>query len=295
MIARKAAFELKAGQSSAAERIITRGVGELYEPTACWLAMAIESARYQLPKAEARSHENRWMEALRGRRRAETAGWMCKILYDAKPRDDGERPFDAATWRKYGTCLQRYLARCGRLKWSRDQLLDACSLLRSLDDWTLLGKLVKRGMRLFPHEPRFHRLAGDTVLEGRFKWGAVKRARRHYEKALELAQASDDPRHAFIAEVRGCLTELDLGGDVPGHRVPSRHGPWGAYEDEDDEGGVDDGDRGFPGFGALPASLGDLPPHVRKAVEEAARGMGVSPEAVLVAMLRNFLREFSAD
>ena len=51
LLARKAVFELKAGQAGLAEKYIAAAQEPLVEPTPLWLALLIEGIRYRLPKA----------------------------------------------------------------------------------------------------------------------------------------------------------------------------------------------------------------------------------------------------
>ena len=63
-LARRAVFELKAGQAERAEALIAEAQERLAEPTPLWLALLIEAIRYKLPKADQDRFEAQWVKAL---------------------------------------------------------------------------------------------------------------------------------------------------------------------------------------------------------------------------------------
>ena len=80
------------------------------------------------------------------------------------------------------------------------------------DQRKLFETLAKRGDRLFPDAPEFPMLLGAFEMQkGPFR-GDLTRARRHFEKALKLAeaQAPTDPKAAaLLPKVRETLTTLE--------------------------------------------------------------------------------------
>ena len=70
-------------------------------------------------------------------------------------------------------------------------------------------KMVKRGLKLFPESPVFLMLAGSMELEKGPFAGNLTLARKHFEKALERAQASSDPKDAqLLPQIQESLSML---------------------------------------------------------------------------------------
>ena len=78
--ARRAVFELKAGQAEAARELIGDALADLPEATSFWLALLIESIRYKLPWQEQHLFETRWKAALPKKARSDTAGAMAELM-----------------------------------------------------------------------------------------------------------------------------------------------------------------------------------------------------------------------
>jgi tetratricopeptide (TPR) repeat protein len=254
--ARRAVFELKAGQTERGEALIADLQESLSEPTPLWLALLIEAIRYKLPQAERGRFDARWTNAQSRRIRGETAGALAdlmdgfvggNLMYDGR---------DAHVAQVTG-----YLRRTTRIKYRLDDLRKVCLFLRLLPkEQALYAKLVARGLKLFPKAPIFLALAGDLeVKKGPFAGGSLTRAREYFEKALPLAQASADPADAKL--VSTIQQDLSMIKDM-------RSGPMGLPM------GLPFG--GF-GFGGRSPSFPAGPAEFAKVLDAMARSMGIDP------------------
>ena len=195
VLARKAVLEAKAGNAGAERRFREQAQDQLIEPAPLWLAMAIEAGRYGLPRQEQWRYEKRWQDALRKRCRSETAGQMCRMLWD---RWEMERlnPQHSELER----CLLPYVRRCTRVKWRADDLRYVCEFLVATEELTLVEKFAKKGTRKHPQVGYFYYVIGMMeVARGPFRCDA-DRAVDHFEKAIELASESSDPRDRKVVE-----------------------------------------------------------------------------------------------
>jgi tetratricopeptide (TPR) repeat protein len=205
--ARRAALEFKAGHTDRAEAIIAEATGALAEPTPFWLALAIEATRFKIPKAGRDRFESLWDAASAKKCRGETAGALAELLASFVGNDITYPGRDAHLAGVLG-----YLRRAARVKYTREDLGRVCSLLGLVKgEGTLLEKMAGRGLRTFPDAPEFPMILGSIAMrEGPFR-GDLAKARRHYEKALDLAraQASTDPRAArMLPAIKDALTGL---------------------------------------------------------------------------------------
>lgn len=218
-LARKAVFELKAGQPERAEALIAEAQTRLVEPAPLWLALLIEAIRYHLPKADRDRFEVHWLDALPKKVRGETAAALADLL-------TGFLAGDIRYPRREEHVRQvvDYLRRTTRIKYRQEDLARVCGFLGLIPkERDLFETLIKRGLKLFPRSALFLMLAGTTELQKGPLRGDLKRARGHYEKALELAQASSEPRdQALLPKIKESLSMLQdlttgpLGLPLPG-------------------------------------------------------------------------------
>jgi tetratricopeptide (TPR) repeat protein len=204
--ARRAVFELKAGQAERAEALIAEALQALPEATPLWLALLIESIRYELPKPDCERFEARWTTALPKKVRSETAGTLAELMGSFV---GGEIDYTGRTGHLKE--VLGYLRRTTRIKYEHDDLARACSLLGLLPkEADLFEKLVKRGIKLFPNSPLFLTLSGTLELKkGPFGGGNFRLARDQFEKALERAEASSDPQNVrLVPKIRESLSML---------------------------------------------------------------------------------------
>ena len=66
-LAKKAMFEMKAGQASLAEEYQQQALAKLVEPAPLWLALLIESIRYKMTKATQNGYLRLWVATSRRR------------------------------------------------------------------------------------------------------------------------------------------------------------------------------------------------------------------------------------
>ncbi len=217
-LARKAVFELKGGEPDRAEALITEAIDRLAEPTPLWLALRIEASRYDLPQADRKRFEAHWTAALAKKCKRETAGALAELLAvflgagtNYPGRDEHVKQ------------VADYLRRTTRIKYQRDDLARVCSFLSQIpQEKDLYEKMVKKGLKLFPEAPIFLMLAGALELQkGAFR-GNLTTAHKHFEKALERAQASSDPRDAqLLPKIKENLSLLSgLTSGPPGFPFP---------------------------------------------------------------------------
>jgi hypothetical protein len=131
----------------------------------------------------------------------------------------------------------------------------------------LRKKLVGQGLKKFPEAPNFPLLAGRMELERGPRWCDRGAARRHFERARDLARKSG-PQYATIAEqAEHHLTFLAEATALPRRAMPTR-GRRASRFDEDDQ---DEGDA--------PESMDAG--GIFAAFAKTCRAMGLDPEEVL--------------
>ncbi len=207
-LARRAALELKAGQAERAEAFLKEAQGLLVEPAPLWLAMLIEAGRFKLSQADRERFHADWVVALSKRCRGETAGAFAKLLGPfladnvAFPgRDEHVRQ------------VVDYLQRSMRTKYRCEDLIQVCSFLGlAAGGRDLFEKLAHRGLKLFPDALQFPVMLGSVAMEKGPRGANLTLARRHFQKALELAQAqqASEPKvAAMIPQIRKTLATLE--------------------------------------------------------------------------------------
>ena len=223
--ARKAAFELKAGAVDPVSELVATAQDRGEEPASLWLALWIEAIRYKLPEAEQARFESRCLDALSKKVRGETAAALVKVL--------GAYLSGRITYtgrNRHVEHILKYIGRTTRIKYRRDDLAVVCSVLSLMVEsdaaytmknkaQTLLLKLAKRGITLFPEAYEFPFMLGTLeAAKGPFM-GGFHSARLHLEKALALAEAArpTDPRAgAFVEQIKRALTTIsDVPFDLP--------------------------------------------------------------------------------
>src|SRR5262249_44786957 len=183
--ARRAVFELKAGQTERGDALITESQEELPEATPLWLALLIEAIRYKLPKADRDRFDARWTNGQCRKPRSETAGALATLMGSFV---GGEVMYEGRD--AHGTQVTHSLRRSSRLRYRQADLMAVCTYLALLpNEQGLRDKMVERGLKLFPKAPWFPMIAGARELEkGPRGAGDLWRARIDFEKALGLAE-----------------------------------------------------------------------------------------------------------
>ncbi len=262
VLARKAVLEIKANDAGAARRLVEQAQERLEEPTALWLAIAIEGLRYGLPNHEVWLYEKRWTEALRRRCRSSTAGLMCRIVATERAM-----PQPLANLAKCSRHLVQYIGRCGRVKWIGVDLRDACEFLREQKEWKLVMKFAKVGIRRFPDMALFHLLKGieDMGKGPRYRPRTIERFRR----AIDLAAKSGDPADKRVMEEAKRYLQ----------KVEDALGPGAALLDDDEQYDCDGDASGDVVHGG---PLDGVPIETaRKIFEMACAKFGLDPDAVM--------------
>ncbi len=257
-LARRAVLETKAGNLGMARQFIEQAQEQLDEPTALWLVMAIESIRYCLPKEEVWLYEKRWQQALKRRCHSATAGLMCRML-DAHLR----MPQPYPDHEKHTQELLRYVRRCSRVKWQREDLRSVCEFLEPLEELKLLVKFAKKGVQKHPEVGYFHYVMGVAEMsKGPFRF-KQRLAVERFQRGIELASKSSDPRDKSMVEQ--AKRYLAMAENVPDH------GDMSCMDDVDDSVENAEADR------EAGVSAKDL----RSIVERVCDKLGLDSEAVL--------------
>jgi tetratricopeptide (TPR) repeat protein len=261
-LVKKAAFELKAGQDESAEGLIAEAEALLEEPTPLWLALEIEARRYALPRARIKLYADRFKAAIKAKRKGKPS--TAKLLADLVRRYVEDRI--AYTGRDtHVREVRTYLNKNSGLKFSHDELRSVCEFLVRFPyrRKTTLQELVERGWRAHPNSPYFLYLLASIQLK-RSRWAFLMHPyRKDLEKALELAQASSDPKDAaLVPRIKSELAKivdppgfgLPLPRFGPSDRDPADDGPKPSFfdfldpfDDDDDYDDFDDDDDDDPG------------------------------------------------
>ncbi len=243
-LVRKAIFEAKASCCDESDRFLREAQTALPEPTPLWLALAIESTRYQMTPATTKGYVALWTSDLKKKCQSQTAGEMASSLgaYLELDIDYPGRDEQIAQ-------VLIYLKRTTRLKYRQIDIERVCDLLGHMPEKKnadLLSKLVKHGLKLYPGSAQLNFQAG---LDGLSKCSPPfinPGVARHLEKALELAEASKLPNEmgllpaikktlTLINEMSASVHNMPFGGDFFPFGAPGL-GPindWG-FDDPDD-------------------------------------------------------------
>ena len=276
LLARKALFELKARNFELGEQLVERAQSQTGEPTPALLALTIESIRYDLSRTVRKSFERQWKAALKRRCRSETAGLMGMTMA-AYLRIAVDYP----GWSAHVRQLLAYVRRCSRVKWQPGDLRNVCDFVDAATDreefsgeFELLERLVRKGVRKFPEDPMLQFLAGEVEMQKGPAECNRSYAHRCFQQAAELAEESNDPKAAAVADgaKRAVAFLEDVGLDSPedDYDFDPRVGPFAGPPPDD----FDDPDDFDPLDGAPPGEL--LSMFIR-----ACAAMGLDPEEVL--------------
>ena len=243
-LARKALFEAKASSRDESDRFMREAEAALAEPTALYLALAIESRRYSLTAATTKGYEKLWTEALKKKCTSQTAGEMASQL-DAYRQLGVDYPGQA----KHVGQVQAYLKRTKRLKYRQIDIERVCEFLSHVvkgEDQDLLVELVISGVNQHPKSAQLNFKAGLLSLAQFQPPFIPSEVVERMEKALELAQGSNSPADkALVPEIKTALTLINELGEMTasmplgGGFLPFGPGAPGAIDDWG-FGGLDD-------------------------------------------------------
>jgi hypothetical protein len=244
-LATKAIFEAKAGNRDESDRFLREAQTALPEPTALWLALAIESTRYRMTAATTKGYLALWTGDLKKKCQSQTAGEMANLLL-AYVKSDVDYPGRAGQISQ----LLVYLKRMTRLKYRQIDIERVCDFLGYLPEkknQDLLSKLVNHGMKQHPHSAQLHFQAGLVALAKSSPPFLNPDVARHVEKALELAEASKLPKEMeLLPSIKKTLTLIkEMSASVRAMPFGSDFLPFGAdglgpnedwgFDDPDDD------------------------------------------------------------
>jgi len=250
LLSRRAAFEFKAGDAAQAEASIEAARASLTEPTPLFLALAIESVRYQLPKTLQTRFNRDLTKALTKKVTSETAGELAENLagYFVSRVDYLGRATHAKE-------IVGYLRRTARTKYREPDLQHVCGFLQVIgEEDKLLTTLLKRGVKLFPSSPFFLLAEAQQDLRKGPMELRPQATQKKLEKALTLAEASQNPKDAelipiiksALARVRDAVEAMNSSpfgrGGMPGsfrdmfNAMLDRFGAMGPDDDDDGDG-----------------------------------------------------------
>jgi hypothetical protein len=194
-LAKKATFELKAGQDATAEALVAEAQSQLQEPTPLWLVLEIEARRYGLPRTKIKLYADRFKARLKAKGTPADAGELADLVlayFDSGITYTGRD--------KHVQDVRAYLKKNRGLKFSHDELRSVCEFFTRFPykrDSTL-EDLARRGRQAHPASPYFLYLLPSIQIK-RSQWAFfMSHHRKDLEKALELAQASSDERDAML-------------------------------------------------------------------------------------------------
>jgi tetratricopeptide (TPR) repeat protein len=170
LLARKAIFEYKAGDTALGQRLVEEAIGTLEEPAPALLVLLVEAARYDLPYrlgGIVADLEYRWQRILKHKKNGKTAGRFCRTMLGLLM---GRIDYPGRS--THLEQVRGYVDRCGRVRWEADDLRAVCMFLKALpkenrSSSTLgrLRKLVRQGYRKFPEAPDFPYMMGCLEIE----------------------------------------------------------------------------------------------------------------------------------
>jgi hypothetical protein len=274
LLARKAIFEYKAGDTALGQRLVEEAIGTLEEPAPALLVLLVEAARYDLPYrlgGIVADLEYRWQRILKHKKNGKTAGRFCRTMLGLLM---GRIDYPGRS--THLEQVRGYVDRCGRVRWEADDLRAVCMFLKALpkenrSSSTLgrLRKLVRQGYRKFPEAPDFPYMMGCLEIEKGPERCDRWRARHHFERARDLA-AKSGPKYASIVEdVERKLAFLAEVGMLPWARASAMRGNRREEDFDEDTPEDDDAFGDFPGGGLLAAFT------------RMCESMGLDPEKVL--------------
>jgi hypothetical protein len=205
-LASKAIFEATAGEVARSHQYLLEARDSVVERAPLFLALAIESIRYDMPENEQDRFNRLWEEELNRPSRSETAGAMAGLLEEFQSAEVEYRGRDQHVQR-----TAAYLARTTNLKYQRADIESACQFLAlAPGQGKLLEALVTLGLEQFPDSALIQLRAADIELARGLARLRAHVARRHLERALELADSSADPsERALCPQIKALLSGLN--------------------------------------------------------------------------------------
>src|SRR5262249_41950060 len=156
---------------------VQQAQNRLIEPAPLWLAMAIESIRYHMPKSTVDGYTKNWEAEQKKKCRSETAGELAGLMgaFFAAGIGYSGRGQDL-------TQVLAYLKRTLRLKYRREDIEQVVELLKHLpDEFSFREKLVMAGLKQHPDSPLMNLHAGEVeLIKGKIV-GGTKTAQQYLQ------------------------------------------------------------------------------------------------------------------
>ena len=184
------------------------------------LTLAIEARRYRLSAKDRNGFARQWRIALNSKCVGSTSGAMCATMAEYL-----ENGVEFSGRKDFVEDLAAYVRRSYRTRYRRDEVRAVCEFLDVVaddDDDELLEKFIRKGTKNFPDAACFHHLAGEQEM-AKGPYGCDRRrAKRSFERVVESARESGDPRDLELVEdAKRNLTFLrDAGPSQPSHVGP---------------------------------------------------------------------------
>ncbi len=200
-----------------------------------------------MTKSTVDGYTKNWETEQKKKCRSETAGALAELMgaFLASGIDYSGRG-------KHITQVLAYLRRTLRLKYRREDIEPVVEMLKHVpDEFPLLEKLVKAGLKQHPDSALLNLHAGEVELIKGKVFGGTQTAQKYMETALKLAEASTDPKvTALLPAIR---TQLGMLGELTERfgrfGFPFGGGPFGPsffenldFEDDYDDDDFDDDD-----------------------------------------------------
>lgn len=261
--ATRAALEFKRGDCAAAERHVASAHAQVTQSPAACLAVASQAMRSGVAASVGKDLTDCFRQSLEAARSTETAGMMARCMKWLLRGRIEYRGF--ATHR---ALVIKYLRKCRRLRWNRQDLGDACEFCGdpNIEERKLLADLADRGKSLFPKDPHFcyHAMTAE-MMRGPQQCN-VGRARRNCQWALELHRTGGETAlsDAQLAELNRADHLLEM----------AQLGPWETFGDLGFAEELDDDPADEP------FDLDEIP---RSVLETMARMVGIDLDKLMGA------------
>jgi tetratricopeptide (TPR) repeat protein len=188
---------LKAKRAESAEQHLKTALETIEEPTAIWMQMTYVADRFKLPAEVRRDFDRRFKQAIESTPTGPTAARLARFFTMLR---NSETNYTGRATQERLFC--KYLERANVDEFSLNELQNVCKFLMLLENsnWQLGTQFVAKGIWRFPDSAYLQMLAGDSeLLRGPFLCD-VDKARKHLQRALELAQNSSEKEAAEIIE-----------------------------------------------------------------------------------------------
>ena len=188
---------LKAKRAESAKQHLQTALETIEEPTAIWMQMTFVADRFKLPAEVRRDFDRRFKQAIESAPTGPTAARLARFFTMLR-KSETNYTGRATQERLFSKYLQR--ANVDEFALSELQNVGAFLLLLETPNWQLGKQFVANGIERFPDSAYLQMLAGEAeMLVGPLLCNTDK-ARKHMQRALELAQDSSQKEVAEIID-----------------------------------------------------------------------------------------------